>query len=215
MTSQRIPETTGGREPLKANAFERAQISNTQLLPLFPYVHPGAIVPCCAAFESDGGETDTGYFIHENSVDELALCFGSNGQMRVGDVWVGPRRHGVGDWPGGDHFFAMMTVTQRQLEEGEQTESLTFQCEACNAEVFHYAFGQAEGEGGHFGGMATIMAGDPFVLPYNGSEEMRTCKSCGHVNKIFPYWIWGWGNYIRNTRIVENAWNTLTKETTK
>jgi hypothetical protein len=211
-SSQGIPETTNGREPLKVSAFERARVSNTQLLPLFPYTHPGAIVPCVAAFESDGGKTDIGYFIHENTVDELTLCYGSNGQMRTGDFWVGPQKHGVGGWAGGHKFFAMMTITQRQLEEGEQAESLAFQCESCNSEIFQYKYNESLEGKGHFGGLPTILAGDPFVLPYNSSEEARTCKSCGHVNKPFPYFIWGWGNYIRNTRIVENAWDALTKD---
>ena len=44
--------------PMKVNAFDFIRGANTQLLPLFPYPGPGAIVPCCAAFESDGSGTN-------------------------------------------------------------------------------------------------------------------------------------------------------------
>ena len=43
-----IPPPRPDRPPLHANAFDVAQGSNTQLKPLFPYLHPGAMVPASA-----------------------------------------------------------------------------------------------------------------------------------------------------------------------
>ena len=41
-----IPPPRPDRPPMHSNAFDVAQGSNTQLKPLFPYLHPGAMVPC-------------------------------------------------------------------------------------------------------------------------------------------------------------------------
>ncbi|WP_324698852.1 hypothetical protein [Novosphingobium sp. RL4] len=206
-----MPGAEGHREervPLKVNAFEVVRGSNSQLLPLFPYVGAGAIVPCSAAFESDGSGTNIGYFLHENTVDEVALTLGSNGRARTGDMAVGPREHGVGG-DSSEPFFAVMVITQRQLDEGEQTEAMSFQCEKCNTVLHRYEFDEHEGGEGAFAGLPTIMGSDAAALGFNASEEARTCPSCGHVSRPFPLYIWGWSNYTRNTRIAKNAWNAM------
>ena len=51
----RIPPPTGAREPLKVNVYERMQHANTQLVPLFPYYGPGAIVYSGALFRGGPG----------------------------------------------------------------------------------------------------------------------------------------------------------------
>ena len=40
-----IPPPRADRPPIRVNVFEAMQHSNTQLMPLFPYLHPGAMVP--------------------------------------------------------------------------------------------------------------------------------------------------------------------------
>ena len=50
----RIPPPDGTREPRKVNVFEQMQHANTQLIPLFPYYGPGAIVYSGAIFR--GGQ---------------------------------------------------------------------------------------------------------------------------------------------------------------
>ena len=114
MTTQ---EPANGRKPnnvvpLKVNAFEQIRQSNKQLQPLFPYTHPGSIIPCTAAFEGGGPGNHMGYFVHENSVDEVALVLASNGKFRSGDTWRGPKKHGDGfDAP--VPFFMAMVITVR------------------------------------------------------------------------------------------------------
>lgn len=195
---------TGAKVPLKVNAFELVRGSNSQLLPLFPYTGPGAIVPCSAAFESDGSGTHIGYFLHENTVDEVAVTMGSNGRVRTGDVAVGSRLHGVGG-DSSEPFFAVMVITQRQLEDGAQEEAISFQCEQCNAILHHHPFSESAGGEGEFAGLPTIMGSEAAALGFNASEEVRTCKECGHVSQPFPLYIWGWSNYVRNTRVVTKA----------
>jgi hypothetical protein len=196
--------------PLKANAFDMTQRSSTQLLPLFPYVHRGAIVPCSVAFESDGSGASIGYFVHINAVDEVALTLASNGPHRTGDVWVGPRSHGVGGAGPATPFFRVGVVTQRQLEEGEQPEEASFQCEKCNAEILRNRVDMADdGDASRYAPLPSNILTEQAVVKLNASEELRTCKACGHVNPPFPIMIWGWNRYVRNSRIAQRGWEVL------
>lgn len=195
--------------PLKINAFEQIRQSNTQLQPLFPYTHPGSIIPCTAAFEGGGPGSHIGYFVHENSVDEVAIVLASNGQHRSGDTWCGPRKHGVGfDAP--VPFFMAMVITQRQLEEGEQPEALTFQCEKCNAALLRHEFsGATLGEHQHFPPLPTTLGSFEAADIMRREPERLTCNECGHVSRPFPLHIWGWERYVRNNGTVEKAWSAL------
>src|SRR5262245_7484110 len=103
--ARRIPRPTAEKPPLKANIFERMQSSNTQLLPLFPYLGPGAIVPCgsifrggdAAGFASCGGEEESfGRFFHDNDADEVALNFATDlPPFGCGHLRVLANHHGV------------------------------------------------------------------------------------------------------------------------
>lgn len=198
--------------PLKANAFRVIQGANAQLLPLFPYMGPGAIVPCASAFDLDGKDMRFGYFLHQNSVDEVAVTIASDGRRRSGDVFVGPRLHGVGgDAP--DPFYSLMIITQRQLDEGRQPEAMIFQCESCNSELYRYEFDEDVVGENHLDALPTILGSDNAASGYNSSEETRSCKACGHVSKPFPIHTWGWHNYQRNTGIVRKAADALAEAT--
>ena len=206
MDSATLGIATAEKIPMKVNVFKFAQGLNSQLLPLFPYMGPGAIVPCCAAFESDGNSTPIGYFLHENTVDEVALTIASDGKVRTGDVFVGPRLHGVGG-NSDEPFYSLMVITQRQLDEGCQSEAIVFQCENCNAELHRFDFDDQIGGEGALAGLPTILGSEAAALGYNESD--RTCSQCGHVSAPFPLYVWGWSNYARNTRVVRKARQAL------
>lgn len=209
-----LPLRVPGKEVRKASAFDTAQNGNSQLMPLFPYLTPGSIVPTTAAMQSDGSPRVIGYFVHTNTVDEVVVTLGGEGRNRTGDIYVGGKTHGVG----GDAsipFFALQIITQRQLEEGEQPEALTFQCEKCNVEVYRHEFG--------IGG---IVAELPRSLPtttgsfeaaeaWNASEARRCCPKCGHQNGTFPLPFWGWGNHVRTSRITKLSREALKAVVTK
>lgn len=204
-----LPKPSSGKTPLKANAYEAARQGNTQLLPLFPYLGPGDMVPCCAAIESGGKASNfrVGYFLHTNTVDEVAVSFGSGGgHIRTGDVHVGPREHGVGG-DSDEPFFTIFTITQRQLEHGEQTEALAFQCDKCANELHRYRFSSADDADRqtYFAVLPTIKGSYAAAAGLNTSEEKLTCSKCGHVNQAFPLPVWGWDNYLRRTSIAERA----------
>jgi len=199
----------GQKDPMKVNVFEMARRGNTQLLPLFPYLGPGDIVPCCAAFMSDGSSGQhRGYFVHTNCVDEVAVVVGGEGRGKTGDVFVGPRIHGVG----GDSttpFYTVNVITQRQLEQGDQLEAHTFQCEKCNAEVFRYAWGDGDYAALRSPVLPTVCGSFEACEAWNASAERRRCPKCAHENPPFPAQLWGWGQHLRATQITEQARKAL------
>jgi hypothetical protein len=188
--------------PLKASAFIVGSQANSQLMPLFPYMHPGAIVPCVAALESDGKGKGIGYFVHFNTVDEVVVGIGGDGVARTGDVFVGPKEHGVGRSPP-QPFFTLSVITQRQLEQGEQPECVTFQCESCAKELFRHRFSGAAADG--VPALPTLMESQEAAIRFNSDEKLRTCAACGHVSAPFPLPIWGWDRYAKNVRIAARA----------
>ncbi|MDX3895448.1 hypothetical protein [Pusillimonas sp.] len=192
--------------PLKVNAFEHLRSSNSQLSALFPYLHPGAIVPCTSQFEIVP-ENPLGYFVHENSVDEVGMILGSDGRGRVGDVWCGPRRHGVG-FSAPHPFYSATVITQRQMEAGEQPEAVILLCEKCSEPIVHHEFSGATDEDGVFPPLPTTV-GSCEAAMLAATPEQRTCKACGHVNAEFPLDTWGWHRYVQNTRIARNAYKAL------
>ncbi|MBB6123095.1 putative RNA-binding Zn-ribbon protein involved in translation (DUF1610 family) [Sphingobium subterraneum] len=207
MMKATVSDTSTGKVPLKINVFQFVQTANAQLAPMFPYTDPGAIVPCAAAFESDGKGTHIGYFVHENVVDEIVINYANTGRMRTGDVYVGPKEHGVGG-DSDEAYFAVQVITQRQLEEGEQSEAMAFNCENCGTEVYRYRYDETEGNVGEIAGLSalpTIFGSNSFALNVNANEDLRTCKSCGHVSRPFPLHIWGWYDYAFRTNVARKA----------
>ena len=82
--SDRLPPAND-REPLRTNVFELMRSTTTQLLPLFPYLGPGAMLPAGALFRGRPG-AEYGRFFHRNSEEEVSVCFG--GQNALGAAGV-------------------------------------------------------------------------------------------------------------------------------
>lgn len=202
-----MPAPKTGKHPLRTSVYLQARHSSTQLLPLFPYDEAGDIVPASASMRAGPGGPAVGYFQHTNEVDELMVSFGSSGEIRSGDVHVGPKIHGVGGWGEHGEFFAVMSITQRQMERGSQPEAVAFSCEKCNQELARHGFqGVLAGpERGKFPPLPTIDGSARAAQAFNASEASRTCNACGHINAPFPLHIWGWDRYMFNTGIVEDA----------
>jgi hypothetical protein len=202
-----VPGPKPGKHPLKTSVYLQARHSSTQLLPLFPYDEAGDIVPASASMRAWPGGPALGHFQHTNAVDEVAVSFGSSGEIRSGDVFVGPKTHGVGGWGEHGEFFAVLSITQRQVERGPQPEVIAFTCEKCHQEVARHDFqGALVGpDRGKFPPLPTIGGSAHSAHAFNASEASRTCKACGHLNAPFPLPIWGWDRYMFNTGIVEDA----------
>lgn len=203
------------RIPLKVNIYDYARTATTALTPLFPYFAPGCIVPCIA-LQDPGARGEMGYFVHYNTVQEVNLCFGSSGSFRVsGGVSVGPTTHPVGQKPGqseNPNMFYLGVITQRQAIGAPQREAMIFHCEKCGEVLLRRDYDAFEFPDRLDGpadpqliGLPTISQSSAAAEAFNASAEARTCKSCGHVSRLFPTAYWGWDHYRRRTAIAVAA----------
>ncbi|MEB3980050.1 hypothetical protein OQ968_02085 [Mycobacterium sp. 663a-19] len=202
MTEHRLSAPDGRRTPVKRNVFEMAQISNSQLCPIFPYLGEGAVVPAVVVFKAGyrgGPDSPLGGFQHLNSVDEVMISFSGF----PGFSSVTGRLHPVFDpimATGGDNPDASMvaTVTQRQLTGATQHEAIILRCEKCNHLLLKHEFDVVPADADTGLGparFATIVGSAEAVHRYNADESLRTCKKCEFVNEPFPVERWGWGAY--------------------
>ena len=213
-----IAAAAADRVPLKANAYLCGRSEQTQLTPMFGYFAPGAMVPCTAMFGSN--RLERGYFVHFNTVQEVLVCFGAEGAPYPypGFVRVGPTTHPVGDKPGQSPSFAtaLVVITQRQAVDEPQREAILFYCEKCDSEIFRRDYGAHEFPDPLDGptdpaiiGLPTISQSAAAVHQLNDSAELRTCKSCGHVNPPFPQPFWGWEEYRQRTQVAVRMRRTM------
>lgn len=202
-----IPAPRPDRPPLKVNVFAAMQHANTQLVPLFPYLHRGAIVPGGATFRG-GPEADYGHFFHRNTQDEVVLTFAAQGALlNTGQVYVGGRLHGVNSFlknekdPAG---YSVQMITQLQAESGPQTEAIAVNCASCKEQIFIREFDATPPEDGTEAEhpFVTLLYSASVLREYNSSVQFRTCAKCGHVNRPFPIAAWGWEQYATQSETV-------------
>ena len=205
--------------------------TTTQLLPLFPYLGPGAMLPAGALFR---GRPDANYgrFFHRNSEEEVNVCFGAQQALgAAGVMFIGGKMHEV-QAPLLDtndpNAFMVAVITQRQQDEGRaQKESVIFRCSECNKKLHQVDYsaelpdpdrpdlvtgGRVDDEYEMFPTMwGSILATDSF----NSDEKARTCTECGHVNAPFPEEAWGWQNYVDRHEVVNSARHLLDESARK
>jgi hypothetical protein len=195
-----IPPPRADRPPLRVNVFEAMQHSNTQLVPLFPYLHPGAMVPA-GAMIIGGPNAAYGHFFHHNTQDEVVLAMAANGAvLQTGQVFVGARIHGVNSFlknekaPGS---FGIMVITQRQADSGPQTEAVSLRCEKCHEEIFLKEYDATPPEDAMEGDhpFVSVAAMPDVFAEFNDDAAKRVCPKCGHANAPFPVAAWGWDKY--------------------
>ena len=198
-----IPPPQGNKIPLKANVYQFGLVAMVPLTIMFPYLDPGSMVPCIGVHLSGGGPA--GFYLHQNTVDEVYVCWGARDSYQVpGLVRVGPRTHSVGRRPGAGDDHAGVTIsviTQRQSPTARQHEAVSFICEKCNAELFRHDFDALRPTADlapllgdldlAYIGCPTQVHGSVAMMAYVNDPSLRTCKKCGHVNQEFPYKMWG------------------------
>lgn len=206
------------REPMKTNVFEFMRATGGKLLPLFPYLDAGSIVPAAAlAWGRPDGRY--GSFLHTNTQDEVVIVFASDGtpgRSGTGMARAGNKTHPVGpffDDPDNGERFGLFTITQRQAEEGPQTESVWLLCEDCKKEVTRVDFetvpaprGRQEAELGPYAPFETIPKTAEAFRAFN---ENLTCPHCGHENQPFPEARWRLVDYTEQTATVRRAREVL------
>lgn len=214
VSQHRIPPPSPHRPAVKANVFERMQSANTELVPLFPYYGPGAMVPCGALFRGKP-DNDMGHFFHFNTQDEIVCVFGANGALlKTGQVLANPKLHGVNTFlrdPDDPDSFLVITITQRQSDGDDQDESLIFRCKACHEHLLEHRFSTvpADESDDRWPDFPTLGEGVAPVERFNADEGIRTCPKCGFVNPTFPLEKWGWAQWSRQRETVNMAWRAL------
>jgi len=210
-----IPAPRADRPPLKVNVFAAMQHGNTQLMPLFPYLHPGAMVPA-GAIIAGGPDANYGHFFHHNTQDEVVVTLAANGAMlSTGQVFVGARIHGVNSFLKDEknpNAYGIMLITQRQAETGPQTEACSLRCEKCHEEIFFKEFDAtppADADETTHPFVSVAVLPDLF-RPFNEDVALRTCKKCGHVNPPFPVAAWGWDRYASQSTTTTTGREALT-----
>jgi hypothetical protein len=216
-----IPRPDGARPPLKANVFSFASGISCALQPMFPYESAGNLVPCVAVFQGvDGGQY--GQFFHRNSVEEIAVVYGSsNAMLGTGSVFATQQLHGVNSFlkdPSDPDAFILITITQRQTEDGDQREAILYRCQKCSSELVDFEYNatprDVEGHdpsqwGGHerdaVSMFPTLWGSVTATDQFNASEASRTCDACGHVNPEMPEELWGWRRWLQQQRSVNAA----------
>lgn len=226
-----IDAPTGEREVLKVNIFDRMSSANTMLMPLFPYLGPGAILVAGALVGGgpDALGTGGGTFYHQNTQQEVTVTYGAAGFVRApGDFAVNPDTHP------NHRFFttedpaehvALVAVTQRQRDPGDarpQTESIGFRCQRCGQSLYEFDYSATPGERPQHPDESPAGA-DTDLVPvfptlwgtYTGSarfaadEKLRTCAKCGHVTEPFEYWSQGSQRYMNQHRAANIARQSL------
>ena len=206
------------REPMKVNVFEFMRATGGKLLPLFPYLDAGSIVPAAAlAWGREGGRY--GEFIHTNSQDEVVIVFASDGtpgRSGTGMARAGNKTHPVGpffDDPDNPDRFGLFTITQRQPETGTCKESVWLLCQECKKEMTRVNFewsparrGCQEKELGRYAPFETVPRSAEAFQHFN---DHLTCPHCGHVNQAFPEDRWRIVDYTEQTATVRRAREVL------
>jgi hypothetical protein len=209
-----IPPPRPDRPPLHANLLNAMQKANTTLAPLFPYMHPGAIVPTGALFIG-GPERDYGQFFHHNSVDEIIIAFvARGGTLETGQLYNGGRVHGVNSFlkdqtkPGG---FVLFTVTQRQNEDEPQPEAVSLNCKGCRKPLYREDWdSQSPPDARELDApFKTLPRAAAAMQHFNADVALRTCSACGLVNDLFPLAIWGWDEYALQSQVMQQAKQVL------
>lgn len=202
------------KRPLHANVFERSQTANVQLVPLFPYLDDGAMVPGAALFRGDPG-TDLGTFYHQNSVDEVGLCLAAQGAWTpTGAFWVNGKVHPVGSPladPADPSSFVLMVVTQRQ-PHGEASEGMLFRCSECRHLLFKREYDAspvASSDEERFPIFPSQRENTVSVREFNAAH--RVCEKCGHENARFPGELWGVDEYVGRGKAANSAYAELVR----
>jgi hypothetical protein len=212
--SSRIPKPSPDRPPLRVNAYEFLASANTSLLPFFPYVERGAIVPA-GNLVYGGPDRDYGHFYHQNTEEEVVLTMGERGALKgTGTIMNTPLEHGVNSFlkdPADPESFLCNVIVQRQRESGPQSERFYIRC-GCNEIIYSLAFDGTPGDvydpriHSNFKTLGDSARG---VDEFNSDESVRTCKRCGKIAAPFPRDTWGWNRHDDTYRFAMKAEQTL------
>ncbi len=197
-----------GVVPIKKNLFEEVihATGDLELVPVFPYLGDGAIVPCLS-YAMGGGGAKKFQFFHANDVPEVMICLSEhNSALRAGMLMSFPDLHGVNNFlkDVDDEDAYMLVVVAIRMREGAQHEGFLMRCRECNEPVFRLDRDIKEGpERPYYPEFYALRLYADAVDQFNASD--RTCAKCGTVQEPFPQDQLGWKRYARQVELANRA----------
>ncbi|MGH7905245.1 MAG: hypothetical protein ACREP6_01315, partial [Candidatus Binataceae bacterium] len=150
-TTKRVPRTpVANRQAVKIDIFELVirNLGLMQLVPIFPYTHDGAIVPCMTNTTGVKGVRPW-HFFHANEVQETAVCLVENGgAMKGGQIMLLGDRHGVGPFlkdPQDPASYYVSLITVRMRTGPVQMEGIILRCPKCDEVIYDRHFNVKDG----------------------------------------------------------------------
>jgi len=216
-----VPHKT--RPPLHQNVYWFARMVNAQLVPMFPYLDAGSIVPCVNMFYGGPG-SNVGHFVHYNTVDEIFVNFGAvQSWVKPGIARVGTRSHGVGSFDTKDDPEGMViinVITQRHPFDVPQREATIMLCHECKHEIARRDYdgnpAPSPDSDYHRPGLPTfntLIESSRTAEDFNALGETIPCPKCGAQNRSFPLHKWGWDEYRKRTLATVNAMRAFAQAT--
>lgn len=199
-----------GKRVLKVDIFEIAirTVGVLQLMPIFPYLGDGDVVPCLSP-TAGRPDLDHFQFFHVNEVDETLICLASQGAgMKTGAVMKLAAKHGVTAFLRNPHdpaSFNVNLITIRMKQGDVQEEAFSLSCPKCHQTVFRRDFNVKDGPARkHYPEFYALRYYAEACEEFNSSETNRTCV-CGEVLPPFPLHLMGWWLYAENIDIAERG----------
>jgi len=198
-----------GKAPVKKNLFEEVihATGTLELVPVFPYLDNGAIVPCLSV-SLGGKSTQRFQFFHDNVVPEVALCLAEqHGALKVGQIMVLPNLHGVNNFlkdVQDQSAYLVVLITIRVNDQDDQREGFLIRCEQCNELLYQRYQNIKDGPArSYYPEFYALAFYADAVEEFNASD--RTCAKCGHVQPPFPVDQMGWRRYAMQVRVANRA----------
>lgn len=203
------------KRPVKVNVFEMVtrSVGTLQLVPIFPYMDDGAIVPCLSITKG-GGELEPFQFFHANVVAESILCLAEQGAtMKTGQLIKTTPVHGVNTFlkkPKDPESFYVVLVTIRMLGDKVQQEGFILRCSKCNTIVYQRDFDVKQGPTWkHYAEFYALRYYAECCEEFNADEAKRTCPKCATVQQPFPLKQMGWRLYADNVEVANRGREAL------
>ncbi len=198
-----------GKKPIKKNLFEEVihATGTLELVPVFPYLDDGAIVPCLSV--SIGGANAKKFqFFHENVVPEVLLCLaGEDSALQAGQMMVLPDLHGVNNFLkdlANEHAYMVVLITIRMNSQDNQNEGFVIRCEKCSELVYRRETNIKHGpERPYYPEFYALGFYADAIDEFNASA--RICPKCHHVQALFPAEQVGWRRYAQQVAVANRA----------
>ena len=198
-----------GKVPVKKNLFEEVihATGTLELVPVFPYLDKGAIVPCLSVSLGKAG-TQRFQFFHDNVVPEVLICLAEKqGALKAGQMMVLPNLHGVNNFlkdVQDESAYLVVLITIRVNYQDEQREGFLIRCERCNELLYQRYQNIKDGpERPYYPEFYALVFYADAVDEFNASD--RTCPKCGHIQPPFPAEQLGWRRYAMQVRVANQA----------